>query len=362
MTNRNNANQPNRKPDKPINRQVNNRAKQNVVPKNRQGGVRPSQVAKPRNNMGVNPGSHNGAVRINNGQNPQVRNMPNPRFINNTNSRTANDSKIKADKSMNPGTGKKTASGYSNDRKPNSNKKKKKQDRTLYLVYVLSAIALILLVVTVIHFMKDRAPISEDDVTKAVSKTTKTELVTEVEEEVIASNIYFGGISLGGMEYADFEKQMTEKSSDILKNIKINLENEKDEDNQKKSSFNALELGVGLDLEKIYQNAEKLTDLLKQSPGNKASLFLYIVNAETIEGTTSDPIEASSQITDLAEVNENKYTLHPIFTVDQVALKKAVEDFAAEVEIKPGKLTAKSFNLETLEFEFGEGTKGYKLD
>ncbi|HHU54097.1 MAG TPA: VanW family protein [Clostridiaceae bacterium] len=365
MTNRNSAN---RKPSKPIHRQVNpkSRLKKNVadLPDNMKT-ARPLQGVKPHNQSKAKPETLNRAVRLDVGQNMKgksgntgfVNNRQNFNAVKKTYATANNGTNQNVNNKMNSESGKNPEPGVKNGQKPNSKNMKKTNDKTLYLVYTLAAIALILLVMTVIHFLKDGEPESEDnDVTK-VDNTTESEIVSPVEEG-IASNIYFGDISLGGMEYADFEKAITEKSDTILKKFKIDLKNEKDENNEKKSSLNAFELGISLDLEKIYQNAEKLNDLIKQSPSQITNLFFHVVKAEAMVGNNDKPAE----ITELADVKDDKYNLHPIFVIDEKALKNAVEDFSAKVEIKPGKLTATGFNLETLEFEFGEGTKGYKLE
>ena len=336
MTNKKNENISNKKPGTPINRQPNNHWNQNTAgsPKNQT--ARPLREVK-LNNNGITPGANIRMTRVNNG------------------------SSLKATRGMKPGVGKKPEPGFSNVPKHNSNNKKKTSNKILYLIYTLAGIALILLVFTVIHFMKDGK--SENDVSE-VAKTTKTGVVTQAEEG-ISSSIYFGDICLGGMEYADFEKQMTEKSSETLKNIKINLENEKDVNQKKESSLSALDLGIILDFEKIYKNAEELNELIKQEPSKKSkttSLFLQVVKAETIEDNTKDLLEKNPRIAELADIEDNNYKLHPVFVIDEIALKKAVEDFSIEVEIKPGKLAATTFNLETLEFEFVEVAKGYKLD
>ncbi|HHT24550.1 MAG TPA: hypothetical protein GXZ76_03385 [Clostridiaceae bacterium] len=321
MPNKNNAN---RKPSKPVNRQPNNRLQSNTAGSEKNHTAQSLREVRLRNKNRVNSGAHNRTAPINSG------------------------SKFKASNRTNLGV----------EKKPNSNNKKKTSNKILYLVYALAGIALILLVFTVIHLMKDGK--SEDDVSKS-DETTKTEVTTQIEEG-ISSSIYFGDICLGDMEYADFEKLMAEKSSEILKNIKIDLENEKDEKKEKKSSFNALDLGVSLDFEQIYKNAEELNELIKRESSEKTHLFLQVVKAGITESTTLALIENNSRITELADIEDNKYKLHPVFVIDEVALKKAVEEFSAEVEIKPGKSTATAFNLETLEFEFGESNKGYKLD
>ena len=237
---------------------------------------------------------------------------------------------------------------------------RKKSNKALYLVYALAGVALILLVFTIIQFMKGDTTKPEEDVTKA-AKTTTTTSATQVEEG-IAFSIYFGDICLGGMEYADFDKQITEKSSELLKNIRINLENEKDDNNEKQSSFSALALGIKFNTEEIYKKAEELNELIKQKPTNEANLFLQVVRAGTVENDTVKVIGNNDKIAELADVEGDKYQLHPVFLIDEAALKKAVEEFSEEVEIKPQKSVATAFNLETLQFEFGEGSTGYKLD
>ena len=323
MTNKKNVNKTNQKPDKPIYRQSNKQT------------ARPLREVKLHKNNGANLKTSNRTSQVNNSSN------------------------LKTNRGKMSGAGKRSNPSRSDGQKPNP--KNRTSNKTLYLVYALAGIAIILLVLTVIHFIKDGK--SEENTSKA-SNTAKTEVVTE-REAGISSSIYFADICLGGMEYVDFEKQVTDKASEILSNIKIALENEKDENQEKKSSLSALELGINLDLEKIYKNAEELSELIEQKPSKKstkANLFLQVVKAGITEDINVDSIEKNSQIADLADVEEDKYNLFPVFEINEAALELAVEDFSAEVEIKPTKLTATNFNLETLEFDFVEGTKGYKLD
>ncbi len=241
---------------------------------------------------------------------------------------------------------------------------KKKADKPAYVAFVLAGIALVLLIFTVVHFIQN-GDVPEETVTEKVSSETK--------DTGIDSNIYFAGISLGGMKFDEFEKEVSHKTPELLENIKLTFDNTKSdeaknrlkgEDEQEETvllkfneetSLTAKELGVDLDLEKIYHNAEELTKLLKNNKSKGAALFYQVVYAGE-----KDKAE-KPQLDDLATVENNQYNLLPVFRLDQEALQAGVDKLAEEVKIEPEIAEAVSFNLEKLEFEFDEGKVGYEL-
>ena len=159
--------------------------------------------------------------------------------------------------------------------KLNDNKKpgkssgpRKSNNNLMWLLYAVAVLAVAFMIYTFYDFFSKKDAVEE---TK-ISETT-------VQAEGIADNIYFEGISLAGMNKEDFLLAAKEKDKELAAKT-IEFINEKDE--SKHLNLTIEKIGFGYDVDKLYENAVALSDLIKnkqKEQTQEATFLSNLVNA-----------------------------------------------------------------------------------
>ena len=236
--------------------------------------------------------------------------------------------------------------------KSNGNKKsgkpsgpRKSDNNLIWLLYAIAILAVAFMIYTFYDFFSKKDAVEE---TK-ISETT-------VQAEGIADNIYFEGISLAGMNKEDFLLAAKEKDKELAAKT-IEFINEKDE--SKHLNLTIEKIGFGYDVDKLYENAVVLSDLIKnkqKEQTQEATFLSNLVNA-------SPKVDLSEKELDgLAQRDGSKINLLPIYSEDETKLNEAIEEISKTLRKDVETEEEVTFNLATLQFEYPVTEIGYKID
>ena len=233
-----------------------------------------------------------------------------------------------------------------NSKRKRSTKSNKPNKGWIWALYILAALAVIFMIYIFYDFFSSQNP----EPTKEVIALSEADVV-----EGIAENIYFHGVSLKGMDQADFEAAIIPLEQE-LESIEIVFLSDKDEN--AKLSLTVDQLGYSYDSEEIYENAVSLSALINEKNNNKkqAGILSYLVNAQ-------ENIKLSqNELAGIAQQDGDRINLLPIYQSDEVELEQASEEIYNTLSKEISSDEKVTFNLETLKFEVPAVEIGYSIE